>query len=77
METCTTCYTFPIRAGRAELEAAYLREFYDRAGPDWDHTVLDSKESLHSSDKKVHVLVQFTRCNKDGGQSPLSGLSGP
>jgi hypothetical protein len=55
-----------IWADRAELEATYLRDFYARAGPDWDHTVLDSREVLHSSEKKVHVLIQFTRCDKDG-----------
>ena len=55
-----------IWADRAELEATYLRDFYDRAGPGWDHTVLDSTEVLHTSEKKVHVLIQFTRCDKDG-----------
>ena len=51
---------------RAELEATYLRDFYARAGPDWHHTVLDSTEVLHSSERKVHVLIQFTRRNRDG-----------
>ena len=55
-----------IWANRQELEATYLRDFYARAGPDWDHTVLDSTEVLHSSEKKVHVLIQFTRCDKEG-----------
>ena len=58
-----------IWADRAELEATYLRDFYDRAGPDWDHTVLDSMEVLHTSEKKVHVLIQFTRCDSKG--SPI------
>ncbi len=58
-----------IWADRAELEATYLRDFYDRAGPDWDHTVLDSTEVLHTSEKKVHVLIQFTRCDSNG--SPI------
>ena len=46
---------------RAELEATYLRDFYARAGPDWHHTTLDSTEVIHSSEHKVHVLIQFTR----------------
>ena len=54
-----------IWANLAELEATYLRDFYDRAGPDWDHTVLDSTEVLHSSEKKVHVLIQFIRCDSN------------
>ncbi len=52
---------------RVELEATYLRDFYDRAGPDWHHTILDSTEMIHSSAHKVHVLIQFTRCTEDGG----------
>ena len=51
---------------RAELEATYLRDFYARAGPDWHHTILDSTEVLHSSEHKVHVLIQFTRCDAAG-----------
>ena len=51
---------------RAELEATYLRDFYQRAGPDWRHTILDSAEVLHSSRYKVHVLIQFTRCDAAG-----------
>ena len=50
---------------RAELEATYLRDFYQRAGPDWHHTTLDSTEVLHSSQHKVHVLIQFTRRDAD------------
>ena len=51
---------------REELEATYIRDFYARAGNDWHHTVLDSTEVLHSSERKVHVLIQFTRCTDDG-----------
>ena len=51
---------------RDELEATYLRDFYQRAGPDWHHTVLDSTDVLHSSEHKVHVLIQFTRCDARG-----------
>ncbi len=51
---------------RAELEATYLRDFYARAGPDWHHTILDSTEVLHSSEHKVHVLIQFTRRDEAG-----------
>ena len=40
---------------RDELEATYLRDFYQRAGPDWHHTVLDSTDVLHSSQYKVHA----------------------
>ena len=50
---------------RAELEATYLHDFYQRAGPDWHHTTLDSTEVLHSSQHKVHVLIQFTRRDAD------------
>ena len=51
---------------REELEANYLRDFYARAGDDWHHTVLDSTQVLHSSEHKVHVLIQFTRCDAEG-----------
>ena len=52
---------------REELEATYLRDFYARAGPDWHHTTLDSTEVIHSSEHKVHVLIQFTRRDASGG----------
>ena len=51
---------------REELEATYIRDFYARAGTDWHHTVLDSADVLHSSEHKVHVLIQFTRFATDG-----------
>ena len=51
---------------REELEATYMRDFHARAGADWHHTVLDSAQVLHSSEHKVHVLIQFTRCAADG-----------
>ena len=49
-----------------ELEATYLRDFYARAGPDWHHTTLDSTEVIHTSEHKVHVLIQFTRWDASG-----------
>ncbi len=52
---------------REELEATYMRDFYARAGDDWHHTVLDSADVLHSSEHKVHVLIQFTRNDAAGG----------
>ena len=52
---------------REELEATYMRDFYARAGDDWHHTVLDSADVLHSSEHKVHVLIQFTRFATDDG----------
>ena len=55
-----------IWADRGELEATYLREFSERAGPDWHHSTLDSTEVIHSSEHKVHVLIQFTRRREDG-----------
>lgn len=51
---------------RSELEATYLRDFYERAGPDWHHTILDSAEVLHQAESKAHILIQFTRCRADG-----------
>lgn len=51
---------------REELEATYMQDFHARAGADWHHTVLDSADVLHSSEHKVHVLIQFTRCSADG-----------
>jgi len=51
---------------REELEATYMRDFFARAGTDWHHTVLDSTQVLHSSEQKVHVLIQFTRFAADG-----------
>ena len=38
---------------RNELEATYLRDFYDRAGSDWHHTILDSAEVLHHAEDKA------------------------
>ena len=55
---------------RGELEATYLRDFYARAGPDWHHTTLDSTEVIHTSEHKVHVLIQFTR--RDGSGSAIA-----
>ena len=52
---------------RDELEATYLRDFYARAGPDWRHTTLDSTDVIHSSEHKVHVLIQFTRRDASDG----------
>ena len=52
---------------RSELEATYLRDFYARAGPDWHHTTLDSTDVIHSSEHKVHVLIQFTRRDASDG----------
>ena len=52
----------------ADLEESYLRDFSARAGPDWDHSTLDSKEVIHSSENKVHVFIQFTRRDKNGGK---------
>ena len=51
---------------RAELEATYLRDFYARAGADWHHTTLDAAETLHTSDSKAHILIQFTRWDAGG-----------
>ena len=57
-----------IYATLDDLKESYLRDFISRAGPDWDHSVLDSKEVIYSSDNKVHVFIQFTRCDKNGGE---------
>ena len=51
---------------RSALEATYLRDFHRRAGPDWHHTILDAADVLHSSERKVHVLIRFTRCDATG-----------
>ena len=56
-----------IYATREDLEQNYLREFAARAGDSWHHTVLDSTQVIHSSENKVHVFIQFTRYDKDGG----------
>ena len=57
-----------IYATLEDLERTYLRDFSSRAGPDWDHTDLDSKEVIHRSENKVHVFIQFTRLDKNGGK---------
>ena len=44
-----------------ELQENYLKDFVDRAGDSWQHTVLDSTEVLHNSESKVHVYIQWTR----------------
>ena len=56
-----------IYATREDLEKNYLKEFAARAGDSWHHTVLDSTQVTHSSENKVHVFIQFTRYDKDGG----------
>ncbi len=56
-----------IYATREDLEKNYLKEFAARAGNSWHHTDLDSTQVTHSSENKVHVLIQFTRYDKDGG----------
>ena len=53
---------------REDLERDYLTGFAARAGDSWHHTVLDSTEVLHSSEDKVHLFIQWTRYDKDGGQ---------
>lgn len=57
-----------IYATLDDLERLYLKDFSSRAGPDWHHSVLDSKEVIHTSESKVHVFIQFTRCDKSGGE---------
>jgi len=57
-----------IYATRQELEQSYLRDFAARAGPDWDHTILDSKEVIDATESKVHVMIQFTRCDRSGAK---------
>ena len=56
-----------IYATRGDLEKNYLKDFAARAGDAWHHTVLDSTQVIHSSEHKVHVFIQFTRYDKDGG----------
>ncbi|HCP23983.1 MAG: hypothetical protein FI717_07870 [SAR202 cluster bacterium] len=53
---------------RQELEKNYLKGFAARAGDRWHHTVLDWAEPLHSSEDKVHLYIQWTRYDEDGGQ---------
>ena len=53
---------------REDLEQNYLKGFAARAGDSWHHTVLDWTEVNHSSEIKVHVFIQWTRYDKDGGQ---------
>ena len=52
---------------REDLEKNYLEGFSARAGDSWHHTVLDSTQVIHSSENKVHLFIQFTRYDKDGG----------
>ncbi len=41
-----------IYTTREDLEKNYLKEFAARAGDSWHHTVLDSTQVIHSSEKK-------------------------
>ena len=54
-------------ATREDLEENYRREFAARAGDSWHHTVLDWTQARHSSENKVHLFIQWTRYDKDGG----------
>ncbi len=56
-----------IYATREDLEENYLAGFAARAGDSWHHTILDWTQALHSSENKVHVFIQWTRYDKDGG----------
>ena len=56
-----------IYATREDLEKDYLDGFAARAGASWHHTILDWTEVLHSSENKVHLYIQWTRYDKDGG----------
>jgi len=49
-----------------DLRTTYLREFSERAGSDWNHTVFESKDVVHSSENKAHVFLQFTRYDTSG-----------
>ena len=49
----------------SDLETTYLLEFSERAGDAWHHSILDSTEMIHSSEHKVHLFIQFTRCDQD------------
>ena len=49
-----------------DLRTSYLREFSERVGSDWDHTVFESKDVIHSSENKAHVFLQFTRYDNSG-----------
>ena len=53
---------------REDLEQNYLKGFFARAGDSWHHTVLDWTEVNHSSENKVHVFIQWTRYDNDGGK---------
>ena len=57
-----------IYATREDLEKNYLEGFAARAGDSWHHTELDWTQALHSSEDKVHVFIQWTRYDKDGGR---------
>ncbi len=56
-----------IYATRDDLEKNYLEGFAARAGDSWHHTELDWTQALHSSEIKVHVFIQWTRYDQDGG----------
>ena len=49
-----------------DLRKSYRQEFSERAGADWDHTVFESKDVIHSSENKAHVFLQFTRYDASG-----------
>ena len=54
-----------IYNSREQLEGNYLKDFIDRAGPDWHHTVLDWAEPLHANEHKAHIFIQWSRCRSD------------
>ena len=49
-----------------ELKKSYIQDFSARAGADWGHSVIDSKDVIHSSESKAHVFIQFTRYDTAG-----------
>lgn len=50
-----------IYNSREELENGYLRDFRSRAGETWHHTILDWTKTIHASDKKAHIFIQWSR----------------
>lgn len=40
--------------------------FRARSESDWDHTVWNERDVVHSSPDKIHFAVRFTRCRADG-----------
>jgi hypothetical protein len=53
---------------RAEIDAGHAEYGRGRIEHGWARSAWDAREVIHASKDKVHLAVQFTRYDRDGGK---------